>query len=110
MLEALWSVEFVSGAGAQGAGVVVLESGKALGGDAQYFYVGNYRMAQGVAEVDIKITHYHGQPMSIFGPSKSHDLRLKGTPARTTFTLTGSVVGNPQATINLRLTRRAELP
>ena len=34
MLEALWSVEFVSNVNDSGAGVVVLETGRILGGDS----------------------------------------------------------------------------
>lgn len=38
MLEALWSVEFVSNTDGEGAGVAVLETGRILGGDGQYYY------------------------------------------------------------------------
>lgn len=110
MLEALWSIEFVSSLGIRGAGVVVLETGRVFGGDAQYYYVGSFSVVSGVAEVEVTATHYAGTPWSVFGPSQSHTMRLRGAPARDTFDMHGEVVGRPGQQITLRLTRRAELP
>lgn len=42
MIEALWSVEFMSNLQGAGAGVAVFETGRVLGGDAGYTYVGKY--------------------------------------------------------------------
>lgn len=42
MLEALLSVEFVSNVQGSGAGVVVIETGRILGVDSSYLYVGKY--------------------------------------------------------------------
>lgn len=110
MLEALWSIEFVSGTGGFGSGVVVLESGRVLGGDAQYFYVGSYAVVDHSINATVKITHYAGQGMSVFGQAREVTLNLTGTPAHDSFEVAGSVVGAPQASIRIRFTRRAELP
>lgn len=48
MIEALWSAEFTSNVGNFGAGVAVLETDRILGGDSQYYYVGNYQIVNGI--------------------------------------------------------------
>ncbi|GMV60123.1 MAG: hypothetical protein AMXMBFR72_32160 [Betaproteobacteria bacterium] len=110
MLEALWSVEFVSNLQGVGAGVAVLETGRILGGDGQYYYVGSYRVENGTAFAEVEVTHYSGPPSSIFGLAKKFTLSLSGRPDRERFELHGNVVESPQLRIGLRLTRRAELP
>jgi len=110
MLEALWSVEFVSNVQGAGAGVAVLETGRVLGGDNQYTYVGSYRTENHVVHADVKVTHYTGSTNSVFGPAKEFTLRVSGKPAREQFTLNGYVVENPSLKLGIRLTRRAELP
>lgn len=110
MLEALWSVEFVSNSQGVGAGVAVIENGKVLGGDAQYIYVGECKVENGTAHATVKVTHYFGQPHSVFGTAKQFTLSLSGALAQTTFDMSGYVVENPQQKILIRFTRRAELP
>ncbi len=114
MLEALWSVEFVSSVQGFGAGVVVLETQRILGGDAQYYYVGNYELANGKVKANIKVTHYSGSAISVFGPMigsmKEFNLILEGEPHQETFELHGYVKEIPSLEIGTRLTRRAELP
>ena len=110
MLEALWSVEFVSNVQGFGSGIVVLETGRVLGGDAQYFYVGSYVVEGGTIKATVTINHYSGPPNTIFGQANSVTLNFSGKPARDQFELQGSVAGNPALTIGVRFTRRAELP
>lgn len=110
MLEALWSVEFVSNVQGVGAGVAVLETGRVLGGDGQYYYVGNYESNNGVAKAIIKVTHYAGPPNSVFGQIKEFNLILEGKPSEKAFELHGHVQENPSLKIGIRLTRRSELP
>lgn len=110
MLEALWSVEFVTNVQSSGAGVAVLETGRVLGGDGQYFYVGSYRIQNSQVQAQLKVTHYAGLPNSVFGSMKEFELDLIGIPARDRFELHGHVAADPNLMIGIRLTRRAELP
>lgn len=110
MLEALWSVEFFSNAQGFGAGVIVFESSRAFGGDAQYFYTGRYELVHDTLKADAKITHYANLPNSIFGPLKEFNLKLEGKIAEPTFELKGYVVEQPKMEIIARLTKRAALP
>jgi hypothetical protein len=111
MIEALWSVEFISNHQGLGAGVALLETGRILGGDGQYTYVGSYQIDPGgYAHARAKVSHYAGVPHSIFGPAKEFTLVLVGRPEHATFEMRGSVEGEPQLQISVRFTRRAELP
>lgn len=106
----LWSVEFVSSLQVVGAGVVVIETGKVLGGDGRYFYVGSYEKTRDGIKARLKVVHYSGEPHSIFGPAQHFEIDVAGKPARQQFDLIGHVVGRPDLQIHIRLTRRAELP
>lgn len=110
MIEALWSVEFAANTQDFGSGVVVVENGKVLGGDAQYFYVGNCKLENGVLHATVEITHYSGAPSSVFGTTNKFRLAVSGVPAHDKFTLQGHVVEAPQFHISIHFTRRAELP
>jgi hypothetical protein len=108
MLDALWSVEFRSST-QTGAGVVVLNQGRILGGDAQYFYVGSYRLEGAIAKATFTIQHYAGAAHTVFGNAQQLVIEVSGKPAQDSFELRGHVLGAPKATLTVRLQRRAEL-
>ncbi len=110
MIEALWSVQFGSNLNDFGAGCVVLETGRVLGGDSGYYYVGSYKVENDVIAARIKVTHYSGELNSIFGNVREFELQVTGKPERNIFVLNGHVEGHPELKISIRLTRRAELP
>lgn len=110
MLEALWSVKFISNIEGFGSGVAVLETGRLLGGDTQYFYIGSYNVENGIANATVTVTHYAGPSMSLFGQAKEVTLKLTGKPEHSEFDLQGFVVENPALNIRIHFTRRAELP
>jgi hypothetical protein len=110
MIEALWSVEFVANTQGFGTGVVVVENGKVLGGDAQYFYVGHCGFENGVLQAHVEITHYAGESNSIFGAADKFHIEVSGKTAKEKFTLHGHVIGHPELKISMNFTRRAELP
>ena len=110
MLEALWSVEFVSNMQSFGAGVAVLETGRIFGGDSTYFYVGSYDLVNGMVHAEVTVTHYAGERNSIFGPHDKFSIVATGKPETNVFKMDGHVKENPSMKIAARLTRRAELP
>lgn len=111
MLEALWSVEFISNVQGSGGGVAVFETGRILGGDATYIYVGSYSTnGSGLLKADITVSNYRGSLNSVFGNIPKFTLHLEGIPKPDTFDVHGHMIENPALTISIRLTRRAELP
>jgi hypothetical protein len=110
MVEALWSLEFESGLGDHGAGVVVLETYRLFGGDAQYFYVGKYKVENRILEAEVVVQHYAGLPFSIFGPSEIHKVILKGEVHIPVMKLQGHLANDPSRTFSVKCVKRADLP
>lgn len=110
MLEALWSAEFSSSLQHIGNGVVVFETGRIFGGDGQYYYTGTYDVHDGKMTGEVTVTHYAGQPWSIFGDLRSFRLVMSGVLEQNSFTAQGHLADHPNLTIDVRLGRLAELP
>jgi len=110
MLEALYGAEFSSNLGDMGYGVAVVETGRILGGDSSFVFVGSYEVENGIIKADVKCTNDRGVMESIFGDIKEYTVRVQGAPADDEFTLNGHVVENPAMLVEVKLTRRAELP
>jgi hypothetical protein len=109
-IEALWSVEFISNHNIVGSGVAVLETQRILGGDAQYTYMGEYRVENSTFHARIVVSMYGNNAFSVFGDRRQFTLLLSGQPAEQIFDAVGHIEGEPQNRIVIRLTRRAELP
>ena len=110
MLEALWSVEFVSNLNIFGSGVVVFETGRIFGGDAQYYYTGKYEVKNGSINGELDVVNYSGEPWSVFGTLKQFSLSLSGQPKDSTFDIEGTLKQDSSKRILIRLTKRADLP
>ena len=117
MLEALWSVTFVSNARPplpRGGGIVGLRTGRVPGGDTGCTYIGSFGATPGTGKfhADVTVKKYRDLPgvVSIFGPLTQFNLKLEGTPAREKFRADGYVVEHPEMKIALEFVRRAELP
>lgn len=110
MIEALYGIEFISNGGNGGHGVVVLETGRILGGDSSFVFVGNYEVNNGKIIADVKCTNDRQTLQSIFGDIHEFNLHLEGSTNHNEFVLQGHMVENPSMQIKVKLTRRAELP
>lgn len=110
MIEALYGVEFVSNMSSGGYGVAVLETGRILGGDSSFVFVGDYEVKNGVLHANVKCTNDRETLQSIFGDIKEFNLKLEGIPGQKEFILQGHMLENPEMKIGIKLTRRAELP
>lgn len=70
MLEGLWVAKFVApnvpGMELNG-GVVVIESGRLLGGDSGYVYIGQLQPAQSGWAISMKIVRHDPSIISVFG-------------------------------------------
>lgn len=110
MIEALWGIEFVSNRPDGGYGVLVLETGRVLGGDSSFVFVGNYEVNNGVIRAEAKCTNDRGTLESIFGNIKEFTVVLEGPVDQKEMILNGYMKENPENKLAVKLTRRAELP
>jgi hypothetical protein len=112
-LEALWTMQYRTADGWQLGGVVVLETGRIFGGDADYYYLGDYQVAaSGAVSATINVTFYgKGQPGSAFGRPDTK-FTVQGLFVRKGDVLDGEFWRPEQAHFKLpaQLTRRADLP
>ena len=112
MIEALWSLEFLSNKNSVGAGIAVIETGRVLGGDSAFMYVGNIRVEHSTVHADILVIRYSNVMgmRSIFDPLTKFNLKVSGPLSATDILLTGHVVEQPTLQIQVHAIRRAELP
>jgi hypothetical protein len=110
MIEALWTIEFVSTEGNIGAGVVIFETNRVFGGDVSFYYLGSYEVKNGELTSRVKVTHYFGEPLSIFGTLKEFTIYLSGKIEVPVMTARGYLEEDPKLKIAVRCTRRADLP
>nr|WP_320146662.1 GrlR family regulatory protein [uncultured Anaeromusa sp.] len=111
MLEGLWSVEFETATGYDGAGVVVFETTKIFGGSDNYYYLGNYQVERdGKIKIETEIIHYAGAKTSIFGKLDRYVVLWEGYLSGKTSVFKGCLHDDPLNKVNIRLIKRAELP
>ncbi len=111
MLEALWSVQFATPDGNAGGGVVIFETGRILGGDTSFYYVGTYEDVKedGILNARIRVRrHWPGLP-SMFG-LEDFELTLTGKVQPDNFGLVGSLVTDPSQKMAVQLNHVADLP
>jgi hypothetical protein len=109
MIEAMYGVEFVSNE-MGGYGVAVLETNRILGGDSSFVYVGSYEVTNGIVTAQVKCTNDRNLLPSVVGDLKEFNLSLQGTLNENEFILRGHMLEDPSKSIDIKLTRRAELP
>ena len=117
MLEGLWSVEIgLKETQMEGAGVVVFENQRVLGGSSNYFYKGSYEVKDGAVQGEIEVTFYGRNVSPIFKSLTNADRRKfhirfsAKQPRGNYFNLQNYVVEDPKMEIFVHLTKRANLP
>jgi len=110
MLEAMWSLEFISSQQRGGYGIAVLETGRIFGGDSSCIYIGSYEVKNDIVHALVKVTNDRGILQTIFGDLKEFTLVLNGRADQDSFVLEGHMQEHPEQRMDVRLTRRAELP
>ena len=108
-LEQLWSVEFVSELSSEGGGVIVIENGKILGGDNNYFYIGSYDLKNNKFNATIDVKHYHGKCNPIFGELEEFILKLSGNSNEEEMLLVGNILEDPSRELHVCLKYHTEV-
>jgi hypothetical protein len=108
-IEGLWTGELYGLQGWENAGVIVLESGRALGGGRHHFSTGTYKISGGEFQLKLAV-EYHGKPRTLFGSSKKK-ISMNFTGKRAGDKIEGTVCRpkNSKQTLMFRMTKRAEI-
>ena len=108
-MDGLWTAEFGSSTGMFGGGVVVFRDGKILGGDATYFYIGNYKVEGKEFEATLQLSPFIEGAESIFKTvGKDLTLELTGSLEDNNRAIgQGYPTGMPNLKFGVKLTRRS---
>ena len=99
----IYHVHFSSSIGDMGTGIVVIKDGSVNGGDLGYLYVGNTTSDGNSVSGTLNIKRWNPSHTSVFGSIDSFDLSLSGQfKSDKSFTLTGSMVSQPQLSITIQ--------
>ena len=102
MLSGIFYVEFKANNNDFGRGLIIIDEGRANGGDDKFLFRGRFDTYNGDIQAVIEVNHYRGEPTSVFGPIKNFTLNLSGKSDGNTFTVTGGVVNMNGAAITIR--------
>lgn len=78
MFNGLWTIEFISTMNRFGAGVLVLNNGRLLGGDNGYYYLGNYDVKDNNIRGKVAVTRFNKNIISVFGDVDHFSLTFDG--------------------------------
>jgi hypothetical protein len=109
MMDGLWTAEFGSSTGGFGAGVVVFQNGKVMGGDAGYYYLGEYRLTESAFVATIEISAFIKGYESVFNTiGQKLKLDLVGSIVNETHAIAqGHPEGMPDLRLGIKLTKRS---
>jgi len=109
MVDGLWTVEFSSALNLFGSGVVVLHEKRLLGGDAGYYYSGQYDVKNNTIRGEIDVIRFDQNSISVVGDVDQFGLTFTGQLSEDEFTGVAEVRDKPGLTINIRCRRKESL-
>lgn len=108
-IEALWTVEFGTVSGTNGA-AVVLKGSRIFGGDSGFYYLGSYTLSGDALSGDLQATHYHGPGVTAYGDNVStYSVKVSGKLSPNGNEITGVAVRPGFGQVQMRMTKRTEL-
>ena len=109
MVDGLWTVEFSSALNLFGNGVLVLYKKRLLGGDAGYYYSGEYDVKNNTIRGEVDVTRFDENSISIVGDLDQFHLTFTGQLSENEFTGVAEVKNKPGLTVNIRCRRKESL-
>ena len=111
-IEGIWTGEVYGPFGWENRGVFILENGRILGGDNRQYTAGRYNDADENMTAELTI-HYYGPPRTVFGETvEQFTSVIEGRLNSDGSVFEGTIrrPDKPQFDLQLRLTKRMELP
>ena len=108
MIDGLWTVEFVSSNRA-GQGVVILNNGRLLGGDAGYYYSGTYKVTGARIEGIVNVIRFDPKNLSVFGDIDHFALSFSGDINDYHFTAAATITNKPQFQIRFTGNKKEDI-
>lgn len=108
MVDGFWIVRTIVSQGTGGA-VVILTSGKLLGGDNGFYFMGTYYADQVSMKAHVTVHNFDPAVPSIFGITGEYELEVSATVQGDTMVGTAMLAGQPTKSIGLRLEKKSNL-
>ena len=108
MVDGLWTIEFISSMGV-GTGVMVLTENRLLGGDAGYYYSGEYTVADHHIRGKAEIVRFDRNSLSVFGDLPSFTLGFDGKISEDSIEGTAHLSGQPELKAQIRCRKKTGL-
>ncbi|WP_438859950.1 hypothetical protein [Achromobacter spanius] len=109
MIEAVWALKFGRYGVQEGAGVMVLDAGRIVGGDSSISFVGTYTVQDEKLTAKVHVKRHSRFSVNIFEIDE-FDLVITGVAEAKQLRLLGEVAGQPGAVVQILATRDSELP
>ena len=101
MENGIYSIVFKSSIEVFGGGLVVIDDGRIHGGNTKYIFKGLVAEKENAIEAEIKVEHYQGPLVSIFGEIDEFSLVLSVKPEPESFRMKGYMVENADMKIEV---------
>ena len=101
-LEGLWTIQFRSSLSDFGTGVIVFTNNKILGGDAGFWYSGDYSQKNGQVTGNVLVARFTPGHVSVFGDIDQFQLKLSAEFTETSFAGTASILGVSDLSMEIR--------
>lgn len=109
-IEGIWTGEVYGPFGWENGGIFLFEKGRIVGGDNRQYSLGRYSLAGDEVTAEI-LVHYYGPPRTHFGEAKEEFTTvITGTLVESEIAGTISRPDKPQFDLQIRMTKRLELP
>ena len=109
-IEGIWTSEVYGPFGWENRGVFLVENGRIVGGDNRQYSIGTYSQDGDQLTAEL-LTHYYGPPRTVFGEAdEEFTTVITGTRQGSEINGTISRADRPQFDLQMRLTKRMELP
>lgn len=108
MIDGLWILTIQPPPVTSG-GVVIFINGKIFGGDNGFTWVGSCAVSDNTIRGRVNVHNFDPDIKSVLGVSGDYEMRFSGTLDGETITGTAMIANQPQHSLSLRLTKRANL-
>lgn len=108
MFDGLW-ILMIQPPPVTSGGVVVFVNGKVFGGDSGFTWVGSYAVSDKTIRGRVNVHNFDPAIQSVFGVSGDYEMRFSGTIEGEQISGTAMIANQPQHSLSLRLTKRANL-
>ncbi|MEF8794533.1 GrlR family regulatory protein [Thiohalorhabdus sp.] len=108
-VEALWSIRF-SALGSHVQGVVIFETNRIIGGDSDFYYMGEYQVNDGYLIGWLRVENYSASGSLITEGIKPEIFDVSGPIRKGSFQLTGTPRDGDGSKFPIKFRRLADLP